>query len=231
MNNYHTILFDIDDTLMDFKLSEKAALHNAFSDHGMPTGFSDYHASYRKISSVLWNDLEQGKIALRELGVERFKRLFREHKLDISAEAFSKAYLDYLGKETHLMPGAEELITSLSHCRLAVITNGFGSVQKERILNSPMEGRFEHVIISEETGFQKPDAGIFVHGFKKLGLTEKDSVLIVGDSLTSDIQGGADYGIDTCWFNPFGKENHAGVQPTYEIRDLIDLVPIVNGHR
>lgn len=231
MTNYHTILFDIDDTLMDFKLSEKAALHNAFSDHGLPSGFTEYHASYRKISSVLWNDLEQGRIALRELGVERFKRLFREHQLDISAEAFSKAYLEYLGKETHLMPGAEDLINSLGHCRLAVITNGFGSVQKERILNSPMEGRFEHVIISEETGFQKPHGGIFDYAFKKLGLSEKEEVLIVGDSLSSDIQGGADYGIDTCWFNPFGKANPTAVRPTYEIRDLIELVPIINESR
>lgn len=229
MTNYHTILFDIDDTLMDFKISEKAALHNAFSDHGLPSGFADYHDSYRKISSVLWSDLEQGRIALRELGVERFKRLFHEHNLEISAEAFSTIYLEYLGKETHLMPGAEDLIDSLGHCRLAVITNGFGSVQKSRIHNSPMRGRFEHVIISEETGFQKPDVGIFDYAFKQLELSEKQSVLIVGDSLTSDIQGGADYGIDTCWFNPFGKENHTAVQPTYEIKELVQLGPIVNG--
>lgn len=231
MVNYHTILFDIDDTLMDFAISEKAALHNAFTDHGLPTGFHDYHASYRKISKVLWSDLEQGRIALQELGVERFKRLFREHKLDISAEAFSKAYLEHLGNETHLMPGAEALLNSLSHCRLAVITNGFGSVQKARIANSPISSRFEHVIISEETGFQKPHAGIFDWTFKQLGISEKQGVLIVGDSLTSDIQGGADYGIATCWFNPFGKENRLSIEPTYEISELSQLGPIINGDR
>lgn len=231
MKKYTTIFFDIDDTLMDFRKSETAALHNTFMEHDLPTGFADYHNSYRKISQVLWHDLEQGKIAIRELGIERFKRLFLEHKLDISAETFSKLYLDFLGQESHLMPGADELLESLSDCVLAVITNGFGEVQKARIQNSPLSERFEHVIISEETGFQKPHGGIFDYAFDKLGLSSKEGVLIVGDSLTSDIQGGNNYGIDTCWYNPFGKENKTGIRPTYEIQDLLELRGIVHGNK
>jgi 2-haloacid dehalogenase len=231
MKKYTTVLFDIDDTLLDFRKAETSALHNTFMEHNLPTGFVDYHESYRKISTVLWRDLEQGKIAIRELGIERFKRLFLEHQLDISAETFSKLYLDFLGQETHLMPGAEELLGSLAGCRLAIITNGFGEVQKMRIQNSPFSDRFEHLIISEETGYQKPHPGIFDYAFDKLGLSSKEGVLIVGDSLASDIQGGANYGIDTCWFNPFGKENTTNVQPTHEIRELPELAAIVNGNR
>ena len=229
MAQYNTILFDIDDTLMDFKLSERAALHNTFLDYGMPDGFSRFHDSYREISSVLWRDLEHGIMPLALLGTERFKRLFHQHGLDFSAEAFGMQYLDYLGRETHLFPEAEAMVSGLSHCRLAVITNGFGTVQKARIKNSPMQHLFEHIIISEEAGYQKPHTGIFDYAFKKLGLKSKDSVLIVGDSLTSDIKGGADYGISTCWFNPQGKLNGTAVQPTHEIRCLSELQEIVNG--
>ncbi|WKA57105.1 YjjG family noncanonical pyrimidine nucleotidase [Planococcus shenhongbingii] len=231
MKKYTIILFDIDDTLLDFKKAEHSALHNTFMEHDMPTGFADTHASYRKISEVLWHELEQGRMAIRELGIERFKRLFLEHELDISADTFSKLYLENLGKETHIMPGAEELLESLDDCRLAIITNGFGEVQKSRIQNSPFNGRFEHLIISEETGFQKPHKGIFDYAFEKLGLSSKEGVLIVGDSLTSDIQGGADYGIDTCWYNPFGKKNTTGIRPTYEIRELLELGEIINGNK
>lgn len=229
MKQYTTILFDIDDTLMDFRKSETAALHNTFMEHDLPTGFADYHGSYRKISQVLWQDLEHGKIAIRDLGIERFKRLFLEHQLDISAEAFSKLYLDFLGQESHLMPGADELLESLEGCTLAVITNGFGEVQKARIQNSTLSSRFEHVIISEETGYQKPHSGIFDYAFRQLGLSSKEGVLMVGDSLSSDIQGGHNYGIDTCWYNPFGKENPTAIRPTYEIRELLELREIVRG--
>lgn len=228
MGRYNTILFDIDDTLMDFKLSERAALHNTFLDYGMPNGFSEFHGSYREISNVLWGDLEQGNMPLATLGTERFKRLFHQHGLDFSAEAFGSQYLEYLGRETHVFPEAEAMLKGLSHCRLAVITNGFGTVQKARLKNSPMQHLFEHVIISEEAGYQKPHTGIFDYAFRKLGLQSKEAVLIVGDSLTSDIKGGADYGIATCWFNPHGKMNHTAVQPTHEIRCLSELAAIVN---
>lgn len=226
---YHTIIFDIDDTLMDFSISERAALTNAFTEYEMPTGFIDMHDSYRAISKILWNDLEQGKVSLTELGVERFRRLFLEHGTDQDPHAFSSSYLRYLGNETHLMEGAIEMLESLTDSRLAIMTNGFGDVQKSRLLNSPIGSLFEQIIISEEAGYQKPDPGIFDYAFNKLGNPAKEHVIIVGDSLTSDIQGGVNYGIDTVWFNPKGKANAAGIKPTYEIRDLLEVIDIVNG--
>ncbi|RNF40419.1 YjjG family noncanonical pyrimidine nucleotidase [Planococcus salinus] len=227
---YDIILFDVDDTLMDFRISERNALHNTFMEFNLPNGFSDYHDSYRAISKILWNELEQGKLALGNLGVERFNRLFKQHGIAVDASLFSQSYLGYLGKETHLMPGAVDLCSSLEQCRLAIITNGFGHVQKARIENSPLKDLFEQVVISEETGFQKPDSGIFDYTFSKMGIKDKNRVLIVGDSLTSDIKGGSDYSIDTCWFNPHQKSNGTEVIPTYEIRELAELSDIVNGH-
>ncbi len=226
---YTTVIFDIDDTLMDFALSEHAALHNTFRDFDIPNGFTNMHDSYRAISKVLWSDLEQGKIALRELGVERFRRLFLEHQTDRDAVAFSNTYLGYLGQEAHLMAGALEVLEQLSHCRLVIMTNGFGEVQKSRLQNSELTGHFEHIVISEEAGYQKPHSGIFDYAFTKIGIEAKMKTIIVGDSLTSDIQGGINYGIDTVWFNPSGKKNEGEVQPTYEIRDLLEVIDIVNG--
>ncbi|MED3689894.1 YjjG family noncanonical pyrimidine nucleotidase [Peribacillus butanolivorans] len=224
---YEVILFDVDDTLLDFSISEKRALHRAFLEFELPTGVKDYEASYQEISKVLWRELEQGLTNLSDLGVERFKRLFLKHELGIQAEVFSGVYLGYLSKEIHLIKGAVELCDNLAGCRLAIITNGFTDVQTSRIGGSPLCNTFEHIIISQEAGFQKPAKGIFDYAFSKLQITDKAKVLIVGDSLTSDIQGGINYGIDTCWFNPNLKENNLGIKPTYEIRELTDLIEVV----
>nr|WP_255536222.1 YjjG family noncanonical pyrimidine nucleotidase [Planococcus beigongshangi] len=226
---YEIVIFDIDDTLFDFSLSEHAALHNTFMEYEMPTGFADMHDSYRAISKVLWNDLEQGKIALHELGVERFRRLFLEHGADKDPHSFSSSYLQYLGKETHLMEGAVEVLGSLTDCQLVIMTNGFGEVQKARLANSPIGNLFEEIIISEEAGYQKPHPAIFDYAFAKLGNPLKERSIIVGDSLTSDIQGGNNFGIDTVWFNPKRKTASKGIRPTYEIQDLLEVVDIVKG--
>lgn len=224
---YDCILFDADDTLFDYGLAEGQAFLNVFTHFGLPTGAEEYADSYREINQALWKDLEQGMISSAALRVERFNRLFARHKLEYNAEAFGEAYLRFLGEGTYLIQGAVELCHELAGCRLAIITNGIKEVQLARIQGSPLRDTFEQIIISEEAGSQKPEQGIFDYAFAKLGLTDKSRVLIVGDSLTSDIQGGMNYGIDTCWFNPLEKTNGTGVKPTYEIRDLSELVEII----
>lgn len=226
---YDVILFDVDDTLMDFKMTEANALQNTFAAFGLHTGFADYGAQYKEISKVLWRDLEEGRITIGDLGVERFRRLFAVDQPELDANAFGKAYLENLGKEVHLIPGAVELCSRLTGCRLVVITNGFASVQTARIGASPLCHTFEELIISEQVGYKKPDQEIFEYAFSKLQLTDKTKVLMVGDSLTSDIQGGNRFGIDTCWYNPLQKENHSEIQPTHEIKELGELLAIVNG--
>ncbi|WP_379155834.1 YjjG family noncanonical pyrimidine nucleotidase [Paenibacillus sp. sgz5001063] len=224
---YDVILFDADDTLFDYGMAESKALYNAFVHFGLPTGAEDYAASYQEINKALWKDLEQGRTTSAVLRVERFNRLFAAHKLELSPEAFSEAYLKFLGEGTYLIQGAVELCQELAGCRLAIITNGIKDVQLSRIQGSPLNNTFEQIIISEETGYQKPEAGIFDYAFNKLGISDRSKVLIVGDSLTSDIQGGMGYGIDTCWFNPLGKAGDPGIQPTYEIRELSELLKII----
>ncbi|WP_424237752.1 YjjG family noncanonical pyrimidine nucleotidase [Bhargavaea ginsengi] len=227
MKQYDVILFDVDDTLMDFDKSEQAAFGNVFGKYELPDGLERYRKSYRTISEVLWRDLENGKLGLGELGSERFRRLFLEHELEMDAAVFNQDYLGFLGEQMHLVPGAEKVIEALSHKRLAIITNGFKDVQTSRIGRSPFKDSFEQIIISEATGFRKPQKEIFDYAFEQLQVTDRSSVLMVGDSLTSDIQGGLNAGVDTCWFNPSRRENQTSIVPTYEISRLEDLLDIV----
>lgn len=227
MNKYDVILFDVDDTLFDFRLSEKYAFQQSFEKFGYPNGLTDFRADYNQISRVLWGELEQGQITLAKLATERFKRLFIKHNLPIDPNLFSRTYLTNLGQQAHLMPGALELCKQLDHTRLAIITNGFTDVQLSRIANSPLHNTFKAIITSEQVGISKPNPKIFDAVFSQLKLARKDNVLIVGDSLTSDMQGGMNYGIDTCWFNPNELDNKTKVRPTYEIKQLMDLLPIV----
>lgn len=227
MKHYDIILFDIDDTLFDFTKSEQEAFNRVFEKYNLFNNLKLYEKSYQEISKVLWRDLENGIISLAELGSERFRRLFLEHELEIDAVVFNQDYLGFLGEQTHLVQGAEKVISELSNKRLAIITNGYTDVQTSRTNNSPLKDTFEHIIISESTGFQKPQTGIFDYAFDKLQITDKSNVLMVGDSLTSDIQGGINYGIDTCWFNPKHKENNTSLKPTYEINKLESLLEII----
>lgn len=224
---YDVLIFDLDDTLFDFGETEKHALDHSFRAHSFPNGLTEYRASYKEISKGLWLDLEQGRISLSDLKVERFKRLFLQHELPLSPEDFGQTYIENLGKEVHMIDGVQDMLTNLSSCRLVLLTNGFQDVQHARIALSPLNQTFEVIVTSEETGYQKPQAEIFEYVFEKLCITEKQNVLMIGDSLTSDIQGGNNFGIDTCWFNPNHNKNVTSIKPTYEISNYEELEHIV----
>ncbi|CAM3243366.1 HAD-IA family hydrolase [Paenibacillus lupini] len=136
--------------------------------------------------------------------------------------------MGYLGSGGYLLDGAVELVEELKEkLRLAIITNGIREVQLSRFAKADMAKYFEHIIVSEDTGFQKPHLGIFEYTFNKLGVTDPSRVLIVGDSLTSDIQGGLNSGIDTCWYNPNNKPNHTLIKPKFEIKTLSEVLTLL----
>jgi 2-haloacid dehalogenase len=164
---------------------------------------------------------------LSDLKAERFKRLFLEYALDVDADAFGQKYIENLGKEVHMIEGVDEMFASLSGCRFALLTNGFKEAQYGRVNGSSLKDMFEAIITSEETGFQKPQSQIFEYTLNKLNITDPSRVLMIGDSLTSDIQGGNNFGIDTCWFNPKLKTNLTNIQPTYEINSWAQLLETV----
>jgi putative hydrolase of the HAD superfamily len=136
--------------------------------------------------------------------------------------------MHHLSYASFVFPEAEKLMEKLQgKYKMAIITNGLTQVQTRRIRNAPLADYFQEVVISEEIGISKPSPQIFQYTLDKLGHTDARNVLMIGDSLTSDIKGGEDYGMDTCWFNPGGKENHTSVNPTYEVRRLMDILDIL----
>ena len=140
----------------------------------------------------------------------------------------SAYYLLSLSQSTDLIEGAEDLVKWCSgKFKLGIITNGLTSVQKPRFGKSILNKYFEHYIISEEIGFAKPNSEIFDYSFNKFDHVDKNSAIIIGDNLTSDIKGGNDYGIDTCWINQFGVSGNS-IIPTYEIKDLSELKQILS---
>lgn len=142
------------------------------------------------------------------------KSVFLEHQIELMQSHVEQYRL------------VNQQLLSCGH-RTAIITNGIKQTQHSRIGRSSLANSFEHIIVSEETGYSKPHTGIFDYAFNKLNITDKSKVLMVGDSLTSDIQGGINYGIDTCWFNPKNKTNVSAINPIYEIQRLVDLLRII----
>ena len=228
--SYELILFDADDTLFDYKKSEAYALSQAFANAGLEVG-NEVVDSYRTINQQLWNEYEKGIVTLDHLRSERFRRLFETHALavDYPIDQFGQTYARHLGEGAFLIEGAEEICTTLREngVRLAIITNGIKEVQLVRIKSTGMDKHFERMIVSEDAGARKPSERIFDYAFEKLGVTDKRKVLIVGDSLSSDIAGGFRYGIDTCWFNPKGLPNMTESKPTYEIGRLAELLAYI----
>jgi 2-haloacid dehalogenase len=223
---YHWLLFDMDGTLFDYDRAERHALRSTFEQMGIPYQES-YLPIYSEINRQLWLDFEKGGIDQARLRTRRFELLSEAINVDYDLPAFSASYLIHLGNGIFLMDEAEEMVKSLwGRFNLAAITNGLTEVQRPRLAASSIDGCFKAVIISEEVGAAKPAPEIFDVAFERMGHPARSEVLIVGDSLTSDILGGHNYGIDTCWFNPDGKTDGQAMS-TYEIHRLAELLRIV----
>lgn len=225
---YEVVLFDADDTLFDFKKSETHAFMKTMTEYDDFYDEGIHLKAYHEINTRIWKEFEMGEITQRELKVERFRRLKEALGLAFAPEEFADQYMHHLSHASFVYPEAEDLMKKLQgKYKMAIITNGLTQVQTRRIRNAPLARYFQDIVISEEIGISKPDPQIFAHTLAKLGHEEAGNVLMIGDSLTSDIKGGENYGMDTCWFNPEGKENHSSITPTFEIRKLMDLLDIL----
>lgn len=226
--NYQWLLFDADGTLFDFDTAETKALATAFREFGYPYD-TQTGEIYRRINGEVWRALEQGELTPDALRTIRFERLFTAVNVPGDPIPFSAVYLRHLGQCGDLIAGADALLAQLNgRFRLALITNGLSDVQRPRLAASGLATYFETVTISDEVGAAKPDGRIFDVAFTQMGQPAKSDVLIIGDSLTSDMAGGANYGIDTCWYNPNGKTAESTLSPTYEIKHLSELTNILS---
>jgi len=225
---YEIIIFDADDTLFDFRKSERDAFKNTMVEFNIEYD-ENYHLKvYSDINTAIWKDFEDGLITQKELKVERFKRLSDKLNIDFDEVEFAKSYMKHLSFASFLYDNSMDLIESLhKNYRLSIITNGLTEVQDNRIRKSAIAKYFENIVISEEVQVSKPDPKIFELTLNNMKYTDKSKILMVGDSLTSDIQGGINFGIDTCWFNPDKITNKTGMKPNYEISNLMELKNIL----
>lgn len=226
---YEVLLFDADETLFDFKKSERQAFENSIREFNMDYD-ENYHLKiYEEINTGIWLEFEKGLITQEKLKVERFRRLSEKLNVSFDPKEFAKSYMKHLANASFLYEDSFELIKNLSqNYRLAIITNGLTDVQSKRIGKSVISKYFETIVISEEVKASKPNPEIFEIALSNLNYSDKSKILMIGDSLSSDIKGGINFGIDTCWTNFKNLENSTTLKPTYEISTLMDLLKILN---
>ena len=218
-----TILFDLDNTILDFNKSERTALAKALTRLGISPA-PQVLARYSAINLAQWKLLEQGKITRAEVKARRFRFLFDEFGIDRSPREANRLYEQFLETGADFIEGAEETLRGLSgRFRLYIVTNGTGAVQKRRIENAGISPYFRDVFISQEIGADKPDKLFFDRCFLQIPDFHKDRTVIIGDSLTSDIQGGKNAGIKTVWFNPRREPVDLSILPDYETHTLQDV--------
>lgn len=222
MRKYTTLLLDADETLLDFPKSEKAAIGKVCERFGIPFG-EEIRATFSRINLALWKQLEKGLITRDVIRIRRFEQ-FAEH-FGIKADPGEMAvyYVECLATFAFLLPGADDVCKKLSeNYELYIITNGIGTVQQSRLAKSGLLPYFKGVFISEEIGSQKPQKKFFDHVLANIPEQDKQKVCVVGDSMSSDILGGINAGLDTCFFNPWGREEI--YTPTYTVDSFEELL-------
>lgn len=221
-------MFDADNTLFDFDKAEYHAFGKALRVNGFELDYEYAYKLYHGINKSLWEEFEKGEVTKAVLTIRRFEKTFEKLGIKCEPESFNQLYMKLLGDGNFLYAGAEDICRKLcARCRLFIITNGVGTTQRRRFDASPIKPYFEDIFISEEIGFQKPDKRYFDSVFKKIPEINPSSALVVGDSLTSDIKGANNAGLDSCWYNPKKLPAYTDMSYTYMITDLKELEAIV----
>lgn len=228
---YDHLFFDADGTLFDFEAAEAWALARVFTEVGIPAD-DEAISTYSRINNGVWLEFEQGLITMQQLKSERFRRFFARYGVDGDPVGTALRYTQTLAESYHLYPDAISVLDAIKKrgIPMSLITNGISSVQRGRLEATGTASYFHAIIISEEIGIQKPHPEYFVKAKSMAAAagTPADHPLIIGDSPTSDIRGGLNAGIDTCWINRFGMDRDPATPATYEITRLDELLELLD---
>lgn len=229
MKQFEVILWDVDGTLLDFLAAERAAIHALFREFHLGECTEEMLQRYSKINRKYWNKLERGEMMKPQILEGRFKEFFAGEGIDPAlCKPFNAAYQVRLGDTVVFCDNSRELVASLrGTVRQYVVSNGTVTAQTKKLKNSGFDKLMDGIFLSEQMGYEKPAREFFDCVFEKLKGVNKEQVLIVGDSLTSDILGGNHAGIKTCWYNPNGLVNETSARADYEIQDLNDILKIL----
>ena len=223
------ILWDVDGTLLDFLAAEKAAVQRLFGEFGLGTCTDGMVARYSAINDAYWKRLERGEITKQEVLTGRFREFFTELGLEADlAEAFNAKFQLALGDTVVYRDDSLTIVKALhGRVRQYVVSNGTVVAQTKKLSRSGLGAWMEGVFLSEQLGAEKPNMAFFEKVFTALPDIDKADMLIVGDSLTSDMQGGIAAGIPTCWYNPARLPRPADMEITYEIQDLNQVLELL----
>ena len=229
MAKYKYLLWNVDGTILNFELAERAAIRSLFDRFKLGDCSDEMLMCYSQINKKYWQLMESGKIKKDKMLVERFVEFFSYKGInaDIAAE-FNKEYQIALCDTIVFNDDAIDIIKHQKKtCKIIIVTNGTEVVQEKKLERSGLNDIVDNVFISELVGFEKPNIKFFEKVILEVGIKDLKETLIIGDSLTSDIQGGHNIGIDTCWYNPKDEENTTLLSPTYTIRNLHELANII----
>ena len=224
---YKAVLFDIDDTLLDFQTGNRNAVNQLMDELGYlhPHRYDQYET----VNLECWAALEKGEMTQAELRRERFIRFFDRYSVPGDPFYAAERFAELLGEQSILMPHAEEVVRELSEqLPVIIVTNGITTIQRSRLAKSPLKDLVSGVVISEEAGVSKPRPEIFMMAIEPLGIAPSET-LMVGDGINSDIQGANNAGIDACWLNPLGVSLPNGIHAEYIIKDIRECVKIALG--
>ncbi|MDA0705072.1 MAG: YjjG family noncanonical pyrimidine nucleotidase [Proteobacteria bacterium] len=225
---YTTILIDLDHTIFDSDTSETTAFQQTLLAAGIED-FARYAPAYREINLGLWAAVERHELTPQQVRILRFEQLVATQQLAADPIRMAEDYVLALGANGELYDGAREVLEALSRqALLALVTNGLSEVQRARIERLGIGDYFDAIAISAEIGAAKPGTKIFDIVFADLGKPARASAIMVGDNLSADIQGGANYGIASCWYNPHGRVAGPAVRPSHEIATLHELLALVS---
>lgn len=229
MPRFDILLWDVDGTLLDFIAAEKAAVQTLFHEFGLGECTDEMVERYSRINKEYWERLERGELSKPEILVRRFADFFASEGLDASkAPEFNEQYQVRLGDTVVFCDDSYELLSSLrGRVKQYAVSNGTVVAQTRKLRRSGFDRLVDGVFLSEELGYEKPATEFFDRVFAAIGEPDRERVLIVGDSLTSDITGGNRAGIRTCWYNPKGEPNLTAAHADYEIRDLHGILDII----
>lgn len=224
---YPVVLIDLDHTLLDSNASESLSYDATLRGVGVDDPARHLEV-FLEINGRMWAMVERGEMAAGDVRLARFTEFVERTDVDADPQALADAYALGLATSGDLFDGAIEMLEAISEiARLALVTNGVSDIQRTRIDRLGLDRFFDLAVVSSEIGVSKPGAGFFDVVFEQLGIEAGPGVLMVGDSLTSDMRGGIDYGLATCWYNPNGATTELAV--THEIAHLAELPPIVAG--
>lgn len=224
-----TLLWDVDGTLLDFTKSEEYGIRKCFEKFGLGECTDKMLARYSKINRKYWGMLERAEITKQQVLIERFVEFFESENINFNnVDEFNDEYQISLGDKSFPCKNAIETVTALKgKYKQYAVTNGTIVAQQRKLKQSGLINIFDDVFISDEIGYEKPNIQFFNAVQEKIGNFNKNEVMIIGDSLSSDMQGGNNAGILCCWYNPHNAVNKNDIKIDYEIKDIADILKIL----